>query len=323
MKVYSLSIRPSRVGLNAMKKAVIWLDAGRLLSQKDITLWFPTAVPNGHTPDQCFPVLYNPLDSAPRNPTIRFVNSRTLSPSHSVRPGGVGQYLSQNTTLLAEQYGKTLDLDRMTENPLHALSELFGFAAHSEWQFLNMMSSLINDDLRSFEQHMEFSLSNLKYSKALLDEHIDHIAATIASTKPHLVNEQSNSTAISDGLQHQLTNYEELSKKAQSLSALCTEGTTIIANHAMLIESKKATVQAEGVTRLTLLAYYFLPLNLITSFFGMNFKENGTGKIGLWLTFVVLVPIFVLSCVLAYPLLPPFNRCSVLGRRRERSEVME
>ena len=211
----------------------------------------------------------------------------------------------------------------MTENPLYALSELFGFAAHSEWQFLNMMSSLINDDLRSFEQHMEFSLSNLKYSKTLLDEHIDHIAATIASTKPHLVNEQSNSNAISDGLQHQLTNYEELLKKAQRLAALCTEGTTIIANHAMLIESKKATVQAEGVTRLTLLAYYFLPLNLITSFFGMNFKENGTGKISLWLTFVVLVPIFVLSCVLAYPLLPPFNWCSMLRRRRERSEEME
>ncbi|OCL10062.1 hypothetical protein AOQ84DRAFT_375264 [Glonium stellatum] len=303
--------------------AVIWLDVGRHLAQKEVTRWFPAGTPNGSGPDRCFPIFYDSFGAASRGSTIFSVDSRPSPRSRSGFPQEAEQYLPQNITLLVEQYGKTLDPDRMAENPYYALSELFEFAARSECQFLNMMSTLIKDDLRSFERHMEFSLSNIKYFKTLLDEHIDHINATIASTKSHTVNELSTSAAAEYGLQHQLAKYEELLEKAQRLAGLCTEGISIIASHAMLIESRKATIQAEGVTRLTLLAYYFLPLNLITSFFGMNFKENGTGKIHIWLTFAVLVPVFILSCILAYPLSPPLDWRSMLRQRRERNEVVE
>jgi Mg2+ and Co2+ transporter CorA len=56
-----------------------------------------------------------------------------------------------------------------------------------------------------------------------------------------------------------------------------------------LEDSKKSIEQAVTVDRLTKLAFFFLPLNFITSAFGMNITQLGTGNAELWMFFVVVV----------------------------------
>jgi len=72
-------------------------------------------------------------------------------------------------------------------------------------------------------------------------------------------------------------------------------------NSAMLKESQKAIERADDQRRLTVLAYFLLPLSIVTSAFGMNVKELGTGSQHIWLPFVVLVPVGVLSWILFDP----------------------
>lgn len=69
---------------------------------------------------------------------------------------------------------------------------------------------------------------------------------------------------------------------------------------AMLLESKKGIQQAQGVARLTMLPFFFIPLSFTTSFFGMNFAELGTGKYSIWLWFAVSVPIFAVALVFVF-----------------------
>jgi hypothetical protein len=60
-----------------------------------------------------------------------------------------------------------------------------------------------------------------------------------------------------------------------------------------ILDAKLSTAQSLVVTRLTILAFIFIPLNLVCSFFGMNFVELGTGRLKIWVFFSVAVPLVV------------------------------
>jgi hypothetical protein len=48
-------------------------------------------------------------------------------------------------------------------------------------------------------------------------------------------------------------------------------------NHRSVLETQKSIDQSDSVGRLTTLAFLFIPFSFITSFFGMNIEEFGTG----------------------------------------------
>jgi hypothetical protein len=61
---------------------------------------------------------------------------------------------------------------------------------------------------------------------------------------------------------------------------------------AQLTEARKSTETAISVARLTKLAFIFIPLNFVTSFYGMNMKQFGSGNVSLWIFFATaLAPI--------------------------------
>jgi Mg2+ and Co2+ transporter CorA len=64
-----------------------------------------------------------------------------------------------------------------------------------------------------------------------------------------------------------------------------------------IAESKKAIDQAERVTRLTLLAFIFVPLAFTTSFFGMNVKELSGTTTSLWWWAAFTVPVLILAFI--------------------------
>lgn len=71
----------------------------------------------------------------------------------------------------------------------------------------------------------------------------------------------------------------------------------ICTSFAALQDSHKSVKYADSVGRLTTLAFFFIPLSFITSIFGMNLAEFGTGEVRFWVvvTTAVGLVLFILS----------------------------
>jgi Mg2+ and Co2+ transporter CorA len=219
--------------------------------------------------------------------------------------------MTQNACLLPAQYGSTLDPALMAADPLYALSELFNFVASSESQFLNLLQFQIEKDILFQPENMEQPVANLKHSKTLLDEHLQYLRNTLEVLRnPTMLDrhktkqqgKESVDAALQDGndlidaaLQDLVLDYQHLLSRAESLATQCLGGTNIIMNAAMLKEARKSITQTEIITRLTYLAFFFVPLSFTASLFGMNFKQLGTGILDIWWMFVVLVPLVLFS----------------------------
>ncbi|KAI0147056.1 hypothetical protein GGR57DRAFT_516083 [Xylariaceae sp. FL1272] len=96
-----------------------------------------------------------------------------------------------------------------------------------------------------------------------------------------------------------LEDYEDLVSRAQALCDLYVEGIRDIRDNAMLAESRKAIEQAEAVTHLTRLAYFFLPLSFTSTLFGMNFREIGN-DLSIWIWVVTSIPVFLFAVLLGF-----------------------
>ena len=79
------------------------------------------------------------------------------------------------------------------------------------------------------------------------------------------------------------------------MKSRCEKGMAVIMNNAMLAETRRSVSQANGVAKLTFIAFFYIPLSFVCSFFGMNFEELGTGKLSLWTWFATSIPIFAFT----------------------------
>lgn len=218
--------------------------------------------------------------------------------------------ISQSASLLHLDYGRNLDRYLLANDAFYALNELFNFAAFSEVQYLNMMESKLTKELdRSVIVEQDTpTISNLLYNQQVLERHIERLKENIRTIEKHALPlwpkaqldsskekdrkklEKSDSAATS-----LLQDYHYLLSRAESLSQKCSKGVQIFMNNSMINESREGINQAKAVTRLTRLAFVFIPLSFTTSFFGMNFRQLGTGELAIWVWFVVSGPIFLLS----------------------------
>ncbi|KAF7507901.1 hypothetical protein GJ744_009935 [Endocarpon pusillum] len=99
--------------------------------------------------------------------------------------------------------------------------------------------------------------------------------------------QQSQASLLS--LQH---DFLHLHDRALTLSSRYNQGM----NNVTLAQSNRAMRQAERVGKLTLVAFFLIPLSSTTSCFGMNFTQFSAGnKLSIWTWFVVSVPVFGLS----------------------------
>lgn len=215
-----------------------------------------------------------------------------------------GRRFPQSATLLAEDYGKLLDQETMMMDPFYAVNDLFRFSAFSEVQFLNLMEAKVKQEIGHSSLSKEKpTLSNLLYYQELVDAHLSYLCATAEVIKhqgglrwPH-VSEQNRrqhekGKAATESL---LKDFKYLMQRAESLLSRCAKGMNVIMNDVNLAESKRAISQARGVAKLTLIAFFYIPLSFTTSFFGMNFAELGNGTLSLWIWFAASIPIFIIS----------------------------
>lgn len=226
-------------------------------------------------------------------------------------------------------YGRFLDEKAAGVDAFYAMNELFVFAATSESQFLNMveqkivieMDNLLDNEKSKMSPNIEpptTAISNLLYNKKVLDEHIRHLKenkATIensgSSKWPKATEEEADIfSKVRITRNMLLKDYDYLLERAKTLSRSCDRGIDIAGNNAMVAESRSAIRQAEWVSKLTLLAFFFIPASFTTSLFGMNFSQFGQGPLGIWIWAVVLVPTYMVSLFVLYF---DFRRINLVG----------
>ena len=195
-----------------------------------------------------------------------------------------------------------LDSALMARDPFYALNELFTFCAYSEVQLLNLMESKLSDETGfALLAKNSTQLSNLLYTQDILEAHTRRLRDNIETIKArghfdwpraskHGMEQKADAAAMS-----LLKDYQALLFRAEALSARCQRGMNVVLNNAMIAESKRAITQAIEVTKLTRLAFLYIPLSFTTSFFGMNLKPIAGGSHPMWLWLVVSVPILAIS----------------------------
>lgn len=213
----------------------------------------------------------------------------------------------QNTIHLPNQYAALLDQDTVRADTMYGLSRLFTFAASNESQFLNYAATQIEDALRMSDTQEKLSLANLRYTKNLLDYHLTYLNETLIFVNrggdpkwprawidsPHHSTAKKVQRDIED-------DFGCLALRAKALVTRCTDGMDIITNGASLEESRRAILSSEKIGKLTMLAFFFVPLTFICSLFGMNMRELGQGNLGIWAFFVLAVPTTVLSTIICF-----------------------
>lgn len=200
--------------------------------------------------------------------------------------------IKQCSLLLSKHYGRFLHRSSSIKSPLYALGELFTFSATAVSQLLNMLEKQIDAetnrllrnslDSREQEQLHSAALTNFVYNKHILEEHINALRANVTilgdSGGPEWIrNEEPGNDRLIGSRKAILKDFEFLLQRACRLSESCSRGINTAGSNAAVVESKRAGQQAAYVSRLTLLAFFYIPASFSTSIFGMNLQQLGQG----------------------------------------------
>jgi Mg2+ and Co2+ transporter CorA len=212
--------------------------------------------------------------------------------------------LPQSISHLPEQYGLTLNPQLASVDPLYALSELLFFSVSSEAQFLNLIEERVSECMDNYKGEETLTLNDLNYSRRLLRRHIQYVEdictfleGDIGRHWPLPPDRPDQACQIQALL---VEDFKHLACRGHDLVTQTLEGMNFISNGVMLEESRSAIAKADGMHRLTLLAFFFIPLSFTTSLFGANFKEFGTGILSIWVLAATLVPATALATIMCF-----------------------
>ncbi|KAK8045569.1 corA-like mg2+ transporter protein [Apiospora rasikravindrae] len=291
-QMISISISPCSKG---GWRSTVWSDVGRRLQECPQGPWRPE-IRKQNLSDMFFlPVsIFKPrmvLKSAARN-----------------QNGNVASHIGpQSASILFEDYDKQLDGAQAAVDPLYALSPTFRLALFSELALLDVIESNISSELTHSAVIAQETptMSNLLYYKQVLKRHTESLKEAIAFIEGfrnapayQSVTNGAKSKYIEE-MTSMLVDFRAALQRAELLCDECFQGMGIVAHNASIREAQKAFAEARSVTKLTRLAFIFVPLSFTTSAFGMNISELGNGEApSFWVwavvTVIIGVPVFAL-----------------------------
>lgn len=78
-----------------------------------------------------------------------------------------------------------------------------------------------------------------------------------------------------------IAEYERIIRRLTGLAKRCSRSATYIINNASVQEARNSKAQAERLEHLTTLAFIFVPVTFVCTFFGMNFGEFDQGHLSI------------------------------------------
>ncbi len=223
-----------------------------------------------------------------------------LSQDHVIPDDGrttVG--LHQSATLLPRKYGTSLDPQLMAADPMYALTELFAFFCASEAQYLDLIRSVLDDNVTSIHNEGVKSKEDIRdilvLSYRRLEHRRDQITATISFLKSQSEPQQtSNYSAVSLAIR----DYGFLLGRTNELMIRCDHEWNVIMSEAAVDDVQWSRDQSRSQHKFTVLASIYLPLSVSCSLFGMTFFNLNSLQEGFTLWTVVTFSLFLFSLVM-------------------------
>ena len=215
----------------------------------------------------------------------------------------------QPLAALAECYGKSLDWQKAAVDPLYALKELFDFQATAAQQYMNLLEKLIIEKnepagVPGGGQTKLEEILNLNYAQITITRYAAHYKEIMN----FLDNERNPLGAIAETTHAQPRrevidvlhrDFEYLWERTQAMIERCKEGESAIMINKSLAEAKQSSDESKLVVQLTKatnrLTFVFLLISFLTSFFGMNFRELGSGTLSLQVWLCSDLPLLFIS----------------------------
>ena len=298
-----------------MFPVIVWLDVGNDLGTSRKTSWMQSPLKSEHWKVQHLPIIQ---DGQGRRKVLANQTSDIARVS-TERPG-----IRQSAACLPFGFVENLDSDITAADSFYAVSGIFALAAASENQILNLVERKISKEVDPLTMSLnsDLNLSNLLYNKQVLERHIEYLRENLDTLNERAVRtwpKSSNAESDVDIEEHRQQvartlrrDFTHLIDKAQSLLSSCETAMQIVTQEMSVRESAEQILEAKNVTRLTQLAFYFIPLSFIASIYGMNFKQLGQGNLSIWVFFVTAIPMIIISALVLN-----FNR--MVGNIRTRS----
>ncbi|TPX10756.1 uncharacterized protein E0L32_008325 [Thyridium curvatum] len=202
-----------------------------------------------------------------------------------------------HSSALPLDFGCSIRNTLASKDPFYALSEIFTLAASAEKAFLDRvelkLEAAITPDHTTPISHND-RLENLRYLHVLLQRRGRRIHATLQAIRNtgqiHSKWPQSNEESAACARKGTELDMEHLHEQAERLSRHCQNEIAVLMNSIVILESVKAIRQAERVEKITFLAFLFVPMSLVSSFFSMNVPELQSVPLWSWFaTSLVLV----------------------------------
>jgi len=193
-------------------------------------------------------------------------------------------------------FGHSLRMSLMAEDPFYALTEVFAVAAASQNQVLNMIEHKLAQ--RTQQSNNDFdALPNLRYLKGVVLRQMEQTKQVCQSIQNTEDSKWPRSTVPAATRARNIVkqDYDHIYEHARDLDRRCQEAITVLMSSVTIHDAKEAMAQARRVAKLTLLAFVFVPLSFTTSFFGMNFKELEDQSIWKWAA--ITVPIMLTTLI--------------------------
>ncbi|KAJ5384992.1 hypothetical protein N7517_002903 [Penicillium concentricum] len=262
--------------------AIACTDAGHDLSQGPRIPWLEGGAES--LPITLLPIVqYRPRCA---------LKSRSINESNEPKKGKNTQSLA----IFPEGYGRGLDWSLAKSDRFHILADVFRLSAFSQKQLLNVMKEKIRSETNRLSLSNENpTLVNLLYFRDILQDQLSNTSYMLQLTNDKNNILQNGRPSIADDAMAEVYSlFQDLHLQAQSLHEKCTQGMTVISNNSMLAESQRAIQQAKLVTKLTIVAFVYLPFTFTAGFFGMNFKELGS-DMPLWTFFAASAPLMFIT----------------------------
>lgn len=200
----------------------------------------------------------------------------------------------------------------MVEDPFYALHDVFELSACSEKQFLNMLDSKLSIRIGDTHNGKHDGLSDLSTIKEILYQHLNsnrRIVDFVKQALQHRKWPRAQEERIRQANNTIKEMFEDLCRHAEIMYERCQGGITVLMNSMTIVEAERSIQQAEKISKLTFLAFIFVPLSFTTSFFGMNVIELGSSQgLSIWVWFTVSGSLTTITMVSFYMDFEPLRR---------------
>ncbi|KAK8248604.1 cora-like Mg2+ transporter protein-domain-containing protein [Phyllosticta capitalensis] len=170
------------------------------------------------------------------------------------------------------------------------LLELYQVSLTDELEILNYLEETLSEiNVEMANERMHFKMSFWQCSIGVYRVYL-HSRFKLKRRLARSTKSASQPEVEKKRMQQLKDDYEEFSTQLDDVHRYLESTSNAHTGSMSIRESSKAIKEAEEVTKLTQLAFFFIPLTFVAGIFGMNFKEMADLSIWIWaVTSVVLL----------------------------------